>query len=170
MNLDKYKEANSIVRLEKSDKDFLKSKAIEYLNNATITFPLFIFFGTLVGIYHFNFWNGFIVSLLLFFLYEGKSILKVLPVLIGLLSNKKIVGIGKVTYRINKNENYFSRAIKVNLDKSHTIFIDSNEGYGDILEKIKIGDILYLEITNYSNIVLVIKGHKALNKKRKKKK
>lgn len=168
MNLDKYKEGYSLVKLEKSDKNFLKSKAIENLNSATITFPLFIFFWTLVGIYHFNFWNGFIISLLLFFLYEGKGILKILPVMVGLLSNKKIVGIGKVTYRINTDEHYFSRLIKVNLDKPRTIFIDSNEAYADILEKIKIGHVLYLEITKYSNIVLIVKGHKALNRKGKK--
>ena len=56
---------------------------------------LFLFVGILVGIYHFKFWNGFIISLLFFFLFEGKNILKVFPVVLGLFSDKKVVGIGK---------------------------------------------------------------------------
>lgn len=150
MDLNNYKDEKTVVKLEKSDKDFLKNKAIDYLNSATITFPLFIFIGTLVGIYHFSFWSGFIMSLLLFFLYETTNLLKILPIIMGLLSNKKIVGIGKLTYRMNKNENYFGRAIKVDLDKSRTIFLDSNEGYDAALSKIKIGHIFYIEIKGFS--------------------
>jgi len=147
MDFNKYSHEKKIVKLNQSDRDFLKNKAVDYLNNSTMTFPLFIFVGTLVGIYHFDFWDGFFLSLVLFFLYETKNLIKAIPILLGLISGKKITGIGKMVYKIDKEDNYFSRAVKVELDKPRTIFLNSNEGYDHTLTKIKIGHIFYIELT-----------------------
>ena len=40
MELDRFKDEKVIEKLTESDKYFLKNKAIGYINNATITFPL----------------------------------------------------------------------------------------------------------------------------------
>ena len=170
MNLDKYKKDITIVKLGKSDKDFLRNKAIGYLNNSTIAFPIYIFFGTLVGIYHFEIWRGFFMSLMIYFLYETKNLLKILPVMLSFISSKKVVGIGRMTHKVDYNDNYFGRLVKVELDKSRSIYLNVNESHDDVLRKIKIGHVFYVEITKSSNIVLVIEGQRALNKETKKKK
>jgi len=170
MDFNKYSHEKKIVKLKPSDKDFLKNKIIDSLNLSTSAFPVYIFLGTLVGIYHLELWRGFFMILLLYFLFEGKDLLKTIPFILGLLSGKKIVGVAKMVDKINYNEQYFGRYVKIDLIKSRTIYLNSNEGYDHTLTKIKIGHIFYIEFTKLGGVVLAIEGQKALNKKRKKKK
>lgn len=159
-----------ILNLSESDKNFLIHKAKSYFEFAFGLVFIDLFFATLFGIYHFNVWIGVLGFFLLFISQHLKSLLKASTIGLALLNNKKVTGVGKITYKVTQHENQEYALDRIKMDKIISIYHDSNEGFSLRLEKMKVGHIGYFEITKFGNLILEMSHQVALNKDRKRQK